>query len=136
MFVALDDGPPHPVFPGVGFIPVPHLSWQRIETITDVVQVGERITCSFICPDDHHGEATLSLRDLRPDPWEEFLAGHVDGRSYQGTVTTVVPFGVFVRIADGIEGAAARDVTRGRRPVDGLGRQDRAGRTPRAAHPR
>ncbi|MFF9168704.1 MULTISPECIES: S1 RNA-binding domain-containing protein [unclassified Streptomyces] len=29
VFVALDDGPDHPVFPGVGFISVPELSWRR-----------------------------------------------------------------------------------------------------------
>ncbi|MFI9103170.1 hypothetical protein ACIGXA_21875 [Streptomyces fildesensis] len=29
VFVALDDGPDHPVFPGVGFITIPELSWRH-----------------------------------------------------------------------------------------------------------
>ncbi|GAB1823801.1 S1 RNA-binding domain-containing protein [Herbidospora sp. RD11066] len=104
VFVALDDGPPHPVFPGVGFISAPNLSWRHVEAFSDVVQVGEQITCSFICMDDGNGEARISLKDLQPDPWQEFLAAHVDGRPYDGRVTKVVPSGVFVWIADGVEG--------------------------------
>ncbi|MGW4850215.1 S1 RNA-binding domain-containing protein [Streptomyces sp. NPDC004288] len=44
VFVALDDGPDHPGFPGVGFITVPELSWQHVEALSDVVQVGQRVS--------------------------------------------------------------------------------------------
>ncbi|MEU3604490.1 S1 RNA-binding domain-containing protein [Streptomyces sp. NPDC035033] len=37
VFVALDDGPAHPLFPGVGFVAVPELSWRHIDAPTDVV---------------------------------------------------------------------------------------------------
>ncbi|MEU9128751.1 S1 RNA-binding domain-containing protein [Kitasatospora sp. NPDC048540] len=40
VFVALDDGPEHPIFPGVGFITIPELSWRHIEAATDVVEVS------------------------------------------------------------------------------------------------
>ncbi|GEB57069.1 hypothetical protein [Streptomyces gardneri] len=30
VFVTLDDGPAHPLFPGVGFIVIPELSWRHI----------------------------------------------------------------------------------------------------------
>lgn len=40
VFVALDDGPPHPLYPGVGFITIPELSWRRFKAASDVVQVG------------------------------------------------------------------------------------------------
>ncbi|MFJ5219720.1 S1 RNA-binding domain-containing protein [Streptomyces sp. NPDC088354] len=33
VFVSLDDGPDHPVFPGVGFITIPELSWRRIDAV-------------------------------------------------------------------------------------------------------
>lgn len=38
VFVALDDGPDHPVFPGVGFISMAELSWRHFKAATDVVQ--------------------------------------------------------------------------------------------------
>jgi ribosomal protein S1 len=43
VFVALDDGPAHPVFPGVGFITMPELSWSRFEQAPDIVHVGQSV---------------------------------------------------------------------------------------------
>ena len=37
VFVALDEGPEHPVFPGVGFVTVAELSWSHFDAVTDVV---------------------------------------------------------------------------------------------------
>lgn len=37
VFVALDDGPRHPPFPGVGFITHPELSWYRFDSPSDIV---------------------------------------------------------------------------------------------------
>ncbi|MFJ3793280.1 S1 RNA-binding domain-containing protein [Kitasatospora sp. NPDC090091] len=66
VFVALDDGPAHPVFPGVGFITVPELSWRRIGAAADVVEVGQRVSCEFLQFDTHNAESRLSL--CGPDP--------------------------------------------------------------------
>ncbi|MFJ4677867.1 S1 RNA-binding domain-containing protein [Kitasatospora sp. NPDC088783] len=104
VFVALDDGPDHPVFPGVGFITIPELSWHRFEAASDVVQVGERVSCEFLQFDTWNGEARLSLRATQPDPFQAFADGLAVGRTLRGTVTKLLPFGAFVQVADGIEG--------------------------------
>ncbi|MEO6087447.1 MAG: S1 RNA-binding domain-containing protein [Umezawaea sp.] len=104
VFVALDDGPDHPVFPGVGFITIPELSWRRFEAATDVVQVGQRVSCVFLQFDTWNSEARLSLRALLPDPFQAFADRVADGRELRGRVTKLVPFGVFVEVADGVEG--------------------------------
>ncbi|MFC8717129.1 S1 RNA-binding domain-containing protein [Kitasatospora sp. NPDC057198] len=104
VFVALDEGPGHPVFPGVGFVTLPELSWSRFEAVTDVVRVGDRVRGEFLQFDTWNGEARLSLRALQPDPFRVFADGHEAGRTLRGTVTRLVPFGVFVRVADGVEG--------------------------------
>jgi len=104
VFVASDDGPDHPVFPGVGFISVPELSWRRFDSPSDVVQVGQRVTCAVLQFDTWNGEARLSLRATQPDPFQEiFLNLHL-GQELQGTVSKLVPFGAFVRVEAGIEG--------------------------------
>ncbi|WP_328466674.1 S1 RNA-binding domain-containing protein [Streptomyces sp. NBC_00448] len=72
VFVALDDGPVHPVFPGVGFITYPELSWRRFESASDVVQVGRRVSCEFLQFDTWNGEARLSLKAMQPDPFRIF----------------------------------------------------------------
>ncbi|MDX3510660.1 S1 RNA-binding domain-containing protein [Streptomyces caniscabiei] len=104
VFVALDDGPEHPLFPGVGFITVPELSWRRIGDVSEVVRVGQRVDCEFLQFDTWNGEARLSLRALQPDPLQGFADRVGVGRRLSGRVTKVVPFGVFVEVGEGIEG--------------------------------
>lgn len=104
LFVALDDGPDHPIFPGVGFISFAELSWRRFEAASDVVQVGQRVSCEFLQFDTWNGEARLSLRATQPDPFQTFVDGVEVGQTLQGQVTKLVPFGVFVQVTDGLEG--------------------------------
>jgi ribosomal protein S1 len=104
VFVDLDDGPDHPIFPGVGFIAMPEMSWHRFNDPSEVVSVGEHITCEFLVFDTHNGEARLSLCATQPDPFQEFARRAHVGQILHGPVTKVVPFGAFVRVADGVEG--------------------------------
>ncbi|MFC7484523.1 S1 RNA-binding domain-containing protein [Luedemannella flava] len=64
VFVALDDGPDHPVVPGVGFITIPELSWRHGEPVADVVAVGQRVCAEFLQFDDHNLEARLSSSQM------------------------------------------------------------------------
>ncbi|MFE8015519.1 S1 RNA-binding domain-containing protein [Streptomyces antibioticus] len=106
VFVALDEGPAHPVFPGVGFITYPELSWTRFESASEVVRVGQRVTCVFLQFDTWNGEARLSFRATRPDPLLAFADAveAAEGRVFRGRVTKLTPIGVFVRVAEGIQG--------------------------------
>ncbi|MGW1623554.1 S1 RNA-binding domain-containing protein [Streptomyces sp. NPDC002172] len=104
VFVALDDGPAHPLFPGVGFITIPELSWRHIDAVTDVVEVGQRVACEFLQFDTYNAEARLSLRALRPDPFQVFADRTEVGQVLRGTVERVLPFGAFVSVGDGIAG--------------------------------
>ncbi|KUL28764.1 S1 RNA-binding domain-containing protein [Actinoplanes awajinensis] len=104
VFVDLDEGPKHPVFPGVGFITMPELSWLWFTDASEIVSVGERITCEFLQFDTTNGEARLSLCATRPNPFQQFAETVHPGQVLRGPVTKLVPFGVFVRVADGIEG--------------------------------
>lgn len=104
VFVALDDGPAHPLFPGVGFIVIPELSWRHIDAPTDVVHVGQRVSCEFLQFDTYHAEARLSLKALEPDPLRAFADRTPVGQEIRGTVEKTVPIGVFVELGDGIVG--------------------------------
>ncbi|MFM9370588.1 S1 RNA-binding domain-containing protein [Streptomyces sp. Da 82-17] len=111
VFVNLDDGPRHPVFPGVGFITVPELSWRHLTALTDVVAVGQQVTCAFLQFDTHNAEARLSLRALLPDPFRAFAyrAERAEpGRVLHGTVDKVAKIGVFVEVGDGVVGLVPR----------------------------
>jgi len=47
---------------------------------------------------------SLSLKATQEDPWQVFARTHAIGQIAPGAVTKLVPFGAFVRVADGIEG--------------------------------
>ncbi|HQC93701.1 MAG TPA: S1 RNA-binding domain-containing protein, partial [Microbacteriaceae bacterium] len=47
---------------------------------------------------------SLSLKATQEDPWQVFARTHAIGQVAPGKVTKLVPFGAFVRVADGIEG--------------------------------
>ncbi|MGW1246665.1 S1 RNA-binding domain-containing protein [Streptomyces sp. NPDC002535] len=104
VFVALDDGPAHPLFPGVGFIVIPELSWRHIDAPSDVVHVGQRVSCEFLQFDTYNAEARLSLRALEPDPLQAFAERTAVGQELRGTVEKVLPFGIIVGLGDGIAG--------------------------------
>ncbi|MDQ8705219.1 S1 RNA-binding domain-containing protein [Streptomyces sp. LHD-70] len=104
VFVALDDAPGHPTLPGVGFITVPELSWRHLGALSDVVAVGQRVTCAFLQFDQRNAEARLSLRALLPDPFRAFAFRTSVGQTLCGTVDKVVSFGVLVEVGDGVFG--------------------------------
>lgn len=104
VFVALDDGPDHPTLPGVGFIVIPELSWRHIDAPTDVVEIGQRVSCEFLQFDTFNAEARLSLKALQPDPFHAFADRTVVGQELHGRVDRVLPIGVFVHVADGVVG--------------------------------
>ncbi|MFC0437811.1 S1 RNA-binding domain-containing protein [Kutzneria buriramensis] len=102
VFVALDDGPQHPIFDGVGFVTYPELTWRHFDDVNDVVQVGQRVSGEFLQFDTWNGEARLSLKALQPDPYA--TTDLAAGQEILGTVAKVVPFGVFVQLTEDITG--------------------------------
>ncbi|MFF9340173.1 MULTISPECIES: S1 RNA-binding domain-containing protein [unclassified Streptomyces] len=99
VFVNLDG---EPVDQCTGFIRGPELSWRWIDHPADAVTAGQRVVGEIIDVDTRRGQVQLSLKALQEDPLLPFAdqAGLVT----TGQVTKLIPFGAFVRIADGIEG--------------------------------
>lgn len=99
MFVILDG---EPASQCTGFIRGPELSWRRIDHPADAVTAGQRVVGEIIDVDTRRGQVQLSLKALQADPLVPFAdqAGMVT----TGQVTKLIPFGAFVRIADGVEG--------------------------------
>ncbi|MFD6953025.1 MULTISPECIES: S1 RNA-binding domain-containing protein [unclassified Nocardiopsis] len=80
------------------------MSWRRFDEVSDIVRVGQRVSCEFLGFDTSNGEARLSLKAMQPDPFQLFADSVREGRVFHGRVTKLVPFGVFVEVADGVEG--------------------------------
>jgi small subunit ribosomal protein S1 len=87
-----------------GLIHVSELSWGRVRHPADVLHLGERVEAVVLSTDPDLGRIALSLKELRPDPWCTLDSRVRLGDVVEGVVTSVVRFGAFVEIEDGVEG--------------------------------
>ncbi|CAB4679425.1 MAG: 30S ribosomal protein S1 [Actinobacteria bacterium] len=87
-----------------GLVHVSELSWKHIEHASEVVEIGQEVTVEVLEVDQDRERVSLSLKATQEDPWAVFARTHAIGQYAPGKVTKLVPFGAFVRVADGIEG--------------------------------
>ena len=84
--------------------PSPSRTWKHIDHPSEVVEVGDEVTVEVLDVDMDRERVSLSLKATQEDPWQHFARTHAIGQVVPGKVTKLVPFGAFVRVADGIEG--------------------------------
>lgn len=97
VFVQLEDG-------REGYIRRRELSWDGDVEPQNVVAEGDRIKAVVVKPASPGKLMELSLKRTLPDPWEIFLRQHHEGEIVSGTVKSLMPFGVFVEVAPGVQG--------------------------------
>lgn len=87
-----------------GLIHVSELSWGRVRHPSDVVKVGEQIGAYVILVDRSKARIALSLKRLHPNPWETAESRYRPGDVVEAKITSVVPFGAFARLEEGLDG--------------------------------
>ncbi|MEX2552080.1 MAG: 30S ribosomal protein S1 [Actinomycetota bacterium] len=89
-----------------GLVHVSELSWRHVDHPSEVVQVGQEIEVEVLSVEPERDRVSLSLKNTQEDPWQAFARAHKTGDSVTGVITKLVPFGAFIKVADGIEGLA------------------------------
>ena len=87
-----------------GLVHVSELSWQHVSHPGEVVSVGDKVQIRVLEVDRDRERISLSIRQTREDPWEEFVRNAEVGAILDGKVTKTVPFGAFVSVGEGVEG--------------------------------
>lgn len=87
-----------------GLIPISEMSWSRIKDPSEVVKVGETVEVVVARLDRDARKVTLSLKQMKPSPWDTIHINFPQGTLVEGIVTRIEPFGAFVEIESGIEG--------------------------------
>ena len=87
-----------------GLVHVSELSWKHVDHPSEVVAVGQEVDVEVLDVDLERERVSLSLKATQEDPWKEFERTSTSGSIIDGQVTKLVPFGAFVRVAQGIEG--------------------------------
>ena len=90
-----------------GLIHVSKLSWDRIKHPSEVVEEGQKVKVVIDKIDVDTGKISLSYRDaVSEHPWQAAAKNFVEGTVVDGTVSKIMDFGAFIKIATGVEGLA------------------------------
>jgi len=87
-----------------GLIHVSELSWGRVRHPTEVAKIGEMVEAYVIQVDQDRSRIALSLKRLIPNPWETAEERYQPGQVVSAVITSIVPFGAFARLEEGLDG--------------------------------
>jgi small subunit ribosomal protein S1 len=87
-----------------GLVHVSEISWGRVHHPADVVVLGEEVTVYVINVDKERARVALSLKRLHANPWESAEERYIPGQVTEAVVTSIVPFGAFARLEEGLDG--------------------------------
>lgn len=87
-----------------GLIHLSELSWGRVNNPGEIVKTGDKIRACVLQVSVENERIALSLKRLNPNPWEKIKERYSDIDSIPAVITSVVKYGAFARLPDGLEG--------------------------------
>jgi small subunit ribosomal protein S1 len=87
-----------------GLLHITDMSWGRIKHPTEVVNVGDEIEVMVLKYDSEKERVSLGLKQLQRDPWLDTAEKYSKGSQVTGKITSLVDYGAFVEIGEGVEG--------------------------------
>lgn len=87
-----------------GLVHISDLSWQRVKTPAEVVNVGDQVKVIVLKVDVQARKLSLGLKQTLRDPWFDATENIAEGMLVNGTVSKLAKFGAFIKIKDGVEG--------------------------------
>jgi small subunit ribosomal protein S1 len=106
-----------------GLIHVSEISWGRVNRPGDVVHVGQEVNAYILQVDKERSRIALSLKRLCNNPWETAVERYYPGQLVTAVVTSVVPYGAFARLEEGLDGLihiTEMGLDEGQTPADSL----------------
>lgn len=102
-FIALEEGID-------ALLHISDISWvKRVKHPSDVLKKGQQIEVAVLTVEPEKERISVGLKELTPDPWLQAIPDKYKlGDTVSGKVSTVVEFGIFVELEDGVEGLVHR----------------------------
>lgn len=85
-----------------GLVHISEISWDKVDDPRNYAKVGEKIPVQVIGIEGD--KISLSIKRLIEDKWLEVVKEYQVGQEVVGTVTQIMPFGVFVKVNDRVDG--------------------------------
>jgi small subunit ribosomal protein S1 len=90
-----------------GLIHISDMSWnRRLKHPNEVLKKGDAVQARVISVDAENQRLSLSIKEFLPNEWDNFAKSHNVGDELIGTIAKITDFGLFIRVADGVEGLA------------------------------
>jgi small subunit ribosomal protein S1 len=90
-----------------GLIHISDMSWhRRLKHPSEVLKKGDTVKARVINVDGDNQRLSLSIREFLPNEWDNFAKVHAIGEEVIGVISKITDFGLFIRLADGVEGLA------------------------------
>jgi small subunit ribosomal protein S1 len=90
-----------------GLIHISDMSWnRRLKHPNEVLKKGDAVQARVISVDGENQRLSLSIKEFLPNEWDNFAKSHNVGDELIGTIAKITDFGLFIRVADGVEGLA------------------------------
>ncbi|MDR1308464.1 MAG: S1 RNA-binding domain-containing protein, partial [Deltaproteobacteria bacterium] len=97
-FIGIDEGID-------GLVHISDISWtRRFKHPSEVFKKGDQVRAVILAIDRDQERFSLGIKQLEEDPWVVAFNRFPVGESVSGKVTNVTDFGVFIELADGVEG--------------------------------
>jgi small subunit ribosomal protein S1 len=97
-FVEVEDGVD-------GLVHVSDISWsRRIKHPGELLKKGQAVDAVITAIDPDNRRMSLSIKDLEPNAWNDFVASHKPGDVVKGKIARFASFGAFVELGDNLEG--------------------------------
>ncbi|KAA3599367.1 MAG: 30S ribosomal protein S1 [Calditrichaeota bacterium] len=87
-----------------GLLHITDLSWGRISHPSEVVSLDEELDVMITDYDEEKTRISLSLKLLKPQPWENMETRYNVNDIVKGKVVSITDYGAFVELEKGIEG--------------------------------
>jgi small subunit ribosomal protein S1 len=86
-----------------GRIPLEELSWKRVNRVSEIVRRNQVVEAKILEVDTQNRQILLSIRQLRPNPWEEIAGKWKVGDMVEAKVRRLMNFGAFVELVPDVE---------------------------------
>ncbi len=87
-----------------GLLHITDISWDKISHPSEVLSLGQIVKVMVIKYNEETKRVSLGLKQLLPNPWEKFVDKYKPGEKFQGVVTSIAEYGVFVELEPGVDG--------------------------------
>ncbi|ASM39590.1 30S ribosomal protein S1 [Campylobacter sp. RM12327] len=82
-----------------GFLHISEISWDKnIKNPKDFISEGQEVDVEVIEIDASDRRLRVSLKNMLPKPFDEFMSKFKEGDIVKGEITTITNFGVFIKV--------------------------------------